>query len=226
MATVNVTLRNGGAYEIDPWEKGEGIVLELFDADHGDLSAIVKVEAPECDALIAAIGRALGRPAPTSTPLEDRLLAAISDAQAEADTPNVDDLYTAQMASHAEGLRAALAMVREQGATPLKDRIATEQGPPVDLSGVCSEGREEDVYMMGYAKGRVDAAAMVREQGATVPRAGVEAALSPVFVLIALIAEESGEERAAAIESLLTALDDARAALAAAGLWPLPPGER
>lgn len=59
--------------------------------------------------------------------------------------------------------------------TPLADRIATEQCPPVDLSGICSEGREEEVYGEGYAKGRADAAAMVREAGPTVPRAAVEA---------------------------------------------------
>jgi len=114
--------------------------------------------------------------------------------------------------AEADAFIAAINAALGRPSTPLADRIASEQTPPVDLSGICSEGREEEVYGLGYARGRADAAAMAREAGPTVPRG----ALAPVLALHAQIAEESGEYRANLIEALLTALDAVRADLAPA----------
>ena len=110
-----VTLQHGGVCNVDASDIYPGAL-------HVTINNGATLTPPECDALIAALHKALGRPS-----------------------------------------------------TPLDERIATEQGPPVDLSDICSEGREEEVYGEGYAKGRSDAAAMVREAGPTVPRAAVEA---------------------------------------------------
>lgn len=79
--------------------------------------------------------------------------------------------------------------------TPLATRIASEQGPPVDLSGICSEGREEEVYGLGYAKGRADAAAMAREAGPTVPRAAV-AAVVPLLAGVSTMLADSDDAEA------------------------------
>lgn len=72
----------------------------------------------EWDAFVAAGNAALGRT--TSTPLEARLLEAIEAADEHAEqgwSLGVEDACLAAAKGKAEGLRAALAMVREAGPT-------------------------------------------------------------------------------------------------------------
>ena len=116
------------------------------------------------------------------------------------------------------------ALGRPCASTPLESRLlaAIEATDEHAETGWSIGAEAEDVAAVkGKATGLRAALAMVREQGATVPRAGVAAALAPVLTLHAQIAEECGRERTNAIEALLTALDDARATLEAAGLWPV-----
>ena len=175
---VTITLAYD-ADEISVWPSVEvagGVTIALLDSQEPRTN--VGIASPdEWDAFVAAGNAALGRPAPASTPLEERIANAATDALAGFGKDTDKDDWTWANGCEA-GLRAALAMVREQGAT--------------------------------------------------VPRAGVAAAVAPVFDLHAQIAEECGRERTNAIELLLTALDEARATLEAAGLWPVaaPGGER
>jgi len=55
-------LTNGGAVEVNGAESGN-VYIEAFDEDNPLCGTVLEPTPAECDALIAAIGRALGRPA-------------------------------------------------------------------------------------------------------------------------------------------------------------------
>jgi len=207
------TLFHGGAYEITKAREPQaGLVVQVFDMEE-DASSVAPMTPAEWDTFVAAGNAALGRP---STPLESRLLAAIEATDEHAETgwsigAEAEDV--AAVKGKATGLRAALAMVREQGATvPRAGPLPTGSIPPEAI---------ELAVLMADIPGPKLARIAELQRALNVPRAGVAAALAPVLTLHAQIAEESGEERADAIEALLTALDEARATLEAAGLWPV-----
>ena len=111
------TLFHGGAYEITKASEPEaGLIVQVFDMEE-DASSVAPMTPAEWDTFVAAGNAALGRP---STPLESRLLAAIEATDEHAETgwsigAEAEDV--AAVKGKATGLRAALAMVREQGAT-------------------------------------------------------------------------------------------------------------
>ena len=113
------TLFHGGAYEITKAREPQaGLVVQVFDMEE-DASSVAPMTPAEWDTFVAAGNAALGRPC-ASTPLESRLLAAIEATDEHAETgwsigAEAEDV--AAVKGKATGLRAALAMVREQGAT-------------------------------------------------------------------------------------------------------------
>lgn len=115
--TNQTTLFHGGSYEITKArEPAAGLVLQVFDMEE-DASSVAPMTPAEWDAFVARGNAALGR---SSTPLESRLLAAIEATDEHAETgwsigAEAEDV--AAVKGKATGLRAALAMVREQGAT-------------------------------------------------------------------------------------------------------------
>lgn len=172
--TIKIKLSTyGDEAAVAPSLLGDDRILVGFFAANGMPEHPQVFTPTEWDAFVAAGNAALGRAAPASPPLADVFdaLATEREAEAKACWSTDGDSYRGE----AEAYRKAARMVREQGATPLADRIETEQAPPIDLSGICSEGREEEVYGKGYQQGRIDAARMVRDAGPTVPRADVEA---------------------------------------------------
>jgi len=110
----------------------------------------------ECDTFIAAINVALGRPA--LTPLEERLLAAIEAADEHAEqgwSLGVEDACLAAAKGKAEGLRAALAMVREAGPTVPRAAVAAVR-ERFD-KWIREEGGTRNEYVEGMTVGIKDA---------------------------------------------------------------------
>jgi hypothetical protein len=112
----------------------------------------------EADAFIAAITAALGRPAPDSTPLEARLLAAIEAADEHAEqgwSLGVEAADLAAAKGRAEGLRAALAMAREAG--PTVPRVAVAAVRERFDKWIREEGGKRNEYVEGMTVGIKDA---------------------------------------------------------------------
>ena len=122
--TNQTTLFHGGSYEITKArEPAAGLVLQVFDMEEG-ASSVAPMTPAEWDAFVARGNAALGR---SSTPLESRLLAAIEATDEHAETGwsiGAESEDVAAVKGKATGLRAALAMVREQGATVPRAGVA------------------------------------------------------------------------------------------------------
>ena len=152
-------LTNGGAVEVNGAESGN-VYIEAFDEDNPLCGTVLEPTPAECDAIIAAIGRALGRPAPA--------LPVTVTAECDGNTFSIRVRGMAEPAAPS---------------TPLEERIATA----ADKAQREAEARENldprGMYCDGTAHGLRAALAMVREQGATVPRAGVEAVVVEIDAL-------------------------------------------
>ena len=122
MGDQQTTLFHGGAYEITKAREPQaGLVVQVFDMEE-DASSVAPMTPAEWDAFVARGNAALGR---SSTPLESRLLAAIEATDEHAETGwsiGAESEDVAAVKGKATGLRAALAMVREQGA-PLSEAL-------------------------------------------------------------------------------------------------------
>lgn len=112
----------------------------------------------ECDTFIAAINVALGRPA--LTPLEERLLAAIEAADEHAEqgwSLGVEDACLAAAKGKAEGLRAALVMVREAGPTVPREAVVAVVSDIHARSMAAMVEANQSIEEKGYAALRGEA---------------------------------------------------------------------
>ena len=148
MASDEIRLSTyGETIEIQQGLNGR-VVLQV-QTDDGHAAPVLT--PAECDALIAAIGRALGRPAPASTPLEERIAASLRGAQQAK--PFATDQWRAQ--GIVEVWERALAMVREQGATV--PRAGVEAARERFDKWIREEGGRRNEYVEGMTVGIKDA---------------------------------------------------------------------
>ena len=152
---VTITLAYD-ADEISVWPSVEvagGVTIALLDSQEPRTN--VGIASPdEWDAFVAAGNAALGRPAPASTPLEERIANAATDALAGFGKDTDKDDWTWANGCEA-GLRAALAMVREQGATVPRAGVAAVR-ERCD-KWIREEGGKQNEYVEGMTVGIKDA---------------------------------------------------------------------
>lgn len=187
---IELTAGNKDRIAVEPWH-GRVSIFVVDGSGSVEGEAHVVMEPAECDALIAAIGRALGRPAPTSTPYApsedlrfiEPLCAALVSAgatqeQALAEITKAMQDYRAKAVKLALEQMRPMVVVLDGGrpaptSTPLEERLlalATEE----DRLATKADWPDSHKYERAAEAYRA-ALAMVREQGATVPRAGVAA---------------------------------------------------
>jgi hypothetical protein len=145
---VTITLAYD-ADEISVWPSVEvagGVTIALLDSQEPRTN--VGIASPdEWDAFVAAGNAALGRPTPTSTPLESRLLSAIEAADEHTEKGwslgvEAEDIAAAK--GRTDGLRAALAMVREQGATVPRAGVVDAFAPVLTIHAQIAEESGEE----------------------------------------------------------------------------------
>lgn len=122
---------NGGSAEaIKSTLRPGSLAITLYDFNDDGSNSHATATPAEWDAFGAAGNAALGRPAPVATPLEERIAEAAKEAVAEGHRLAYDETSRLRAYGRGEGLRAALAMVREAGPTvpraALSDRNISE----------------------------------------------------------------------------------------------------
>lgn len=119
MTTIKLS-KYGDDLQVSPSNVAPGSVA--FCAYGEKIERVPAVATPaERDAFVAAGNAVLGRPAPVVTPLEERILRAWDKAKNESET-HANRERAVYCDGQAQGLRAALAMVREAG--PMVPRAA------------------------------------------------------------------------------------------------------
>ena len=166
-------LTNGGSVEVNGAESGN-VYIEAFDEDNPLCGTVLEPTPAECDALIAAIGRALGRPAtasPRYAPSDElRFIEPICAALAAAGATQeqtLDAITKAMQDYRAKAVKLALEQTRPM-VVVLDGAAHGEQGATVPRAGVEAvrerfakwvreEGGARNEYVEGMTVGIKDA---------------------------------------------------------------------
>ena len=138
---IELTAGNKDRIAVEPWN-GRVSIFVVDGSGSVEGEAHVVMEPPECDALIAAIGRALGRPTPTSpryAPSEDlRFIEPICAAlalQCATQEEALDAITKAMQDYRAKAVKLALEQTRPM-VVVLDGAAHGEQGATVPRAGV------------------------------------------------------------------------------------------